>query len=112
MELRTFVKETLKDILGGIHDAQQEVVQGQIVPQLNEVGWKGLETGLTSYQVIDFEVSVNVVEQEGTEAKLTVVAAIIGGGVKGDSSSASEHTAKLAFKIPVRLPIDVVEENS
>lgn len=43
MELRTFVKETLKDILGGIHDAQQEVEQGQIVPALNEVGWKGLE---------------------------------------------------------------------
>jgi len=106
MELRVFVKETLKDILGGIHDAQQELEQGTIVPKLNEQGWTGLETGLTSYQVIDFEVSVNAVEQEGSEAKLTVVAAIIGGGIKGDSSSVAEHTAKLAFKIPVRLPID------
>ncbi len=25
MELRTFVKETLKDVLGGIHDAQQKL---------------------------------------------------------------------------------------
>jgi len=112
MELRVFVKETLKDILGGILDAQQEVEQGQIVPLLNEKGWKGLETGLTSYQAIDFEVSVNAVEQEGSEAKLNVVAAVIGGGVKGDSSSVAEHTAKLAFKIPVRLPVDGGEQKS
>jgi hypothetical protein len=109
MELRVFIRETLKDILGGIHDAQQELEQGIVVPALNEEGWKGLETGLTSYQVIDFEVSVNAVEQEGSEAKLTVVAAIIGGGVKGESSTVAEHTAKLAFKIPVRLPIDGAE---
>ena len=109
MELRTFVKETLKDILGGIHEAQQEIERGEIVPSLNEEGWKGLETGLTSYQAIDFEVSVNAVEQEGSEAKLNVVAAVIGGGVRGDSSSVSEHTAKLAFKIPVKLPKTVDE---
>ncbi len=42
MELRVFVKETLKDILGGIHDAQQEISEGQIVPVLNEKGWEGL----------------------------------------------------------------------
>jgi len=104
MELRIFIKETLKDILGGIHDAQQEVDKGIIVPSLKEDYWKGIESGLTSYQSIDFEVSVNAVEQEGSEAKLTVVAAVIGGGVKGDSSSIAERTAKLSFKIPVQLP--------
>jgi len=104
MELRNFIKETLKDVLGGIHDAQQEIENGEIVPALNEDGWKGLEIGLTSYQAIDFEVSVNAVEQEGSEAKLNVVAAVIGGGISGDSSSTAEHTAKLSFKIPIKLP--------
>jgi hypothetical protein len=112
MELRLFVKKTLKDILDGIHDAQHELEYGQIVPQLNEQGWKGLETGLTSYQAIDFEVAVNAVDQKGSEAKLNVVAAIIGGNVKGDSSSVAGHTAKLSFKIPVRLPIDSGKQNS
>ena len=42
MELRTFGKETLKDVLGGIHDAQAEIEYGEVVPQLNEEGWKGL----------------------------------------------------------------------
>ena len=105
MELRTFIKETLKDVLGGIHDAQEEIEHGEVVPRLNEEGWKGLETGLTSFQAIDFEVSVNAVEKEGSEAKLSVVAAVIGGHVKGDSSNVAEHTAKLSFKIPIKLPI-------
>ena len=105
MELRTFGKETLKDVLGGIHDAQAEIEYGEVVPQLNEEGWKGLETGLTSFQAIDFEVSVNAVEKEGSEAKLSVVAAVIGGHVKGDSSNVAEHTAKLSFKVPIKLPI-------
>ena len=106
MELRNFIKETLKDVLGGIHDAQKETDYGEIIPSLNEQNWEGLETGLTSFQTIDFEVSVNAVEQEGSEAKLNVVAAVINGGIKGDSSSTSGHTAKLKFKIPVRLPVD------
>lgn len=112
MELRFFIKETLKDVLGGISDAQQEIENGEIVPVLNENGWKGLETGLTSYQAIDFEVAVNAVEQKGSEAKLNVVAAVIGGHVKGDSSNKAEHTAKLNFKIPVKLPTQTGEENS
>ncbi len=106
MELRSFIKETLKDVLGGIADAQKEINAGEIVPRLNEEGWKGLETGLTSYQAIDFEVSVNAVEQEGSEAKLNVVAAVINGGIKGDSSTSAGHTAKLNFKIPVKLPLN------
>lgn len=106
MELRNFIKETLKDVLGGINDAQKEIKNGEIVPLLNEEGWKGLETGLTSYQAIDFEVSVNAVEKEGSEAKLNVVAAVIGGGISGESSNSAEHTAKLNFKIPVRFPVN------
>ncbi len=105
MKLRTFVKETLKDVLGGIHDAQTEIEHGEVVPLINETDWKGLETGLTSFQAIEFEVSVNAVEKEGSEAKLNVVAAVIGGHVKGDSSNVAEHTAKLSFKVPVKLPL-------
>ena len=112
MELKTFIKETLKDVLGGIYEAQQEITHGQVVPALNEEGWKGLETGLTSFQAIDFEVSINAVEQEGNEAKLNVVAAVIGGSVGGDSSSTAEHTAKLNFKIPVKLPRNDASSNS
>jgi hypothetical protein len=102
MELKNFVKETLKDIIDGVYEAQNEIEHGEVVPSLNEKAYSNLETGLTSYQTIDFEVSVNAVENEGSEAKLNVVAAVIGGHVKGDSSNSSGHVAKLGFKVPVR----------
>ncbi|MBY7730178.1 hypothetical protein JHW46_07395 [Vibrio splendidus] len=105
MELKQFISRSLSDIMEGITDAQSRVESGTIVPQIEET-WSTVETGLTSYQSIDFEVSVNAVEQEGSEAKLNVVAAIVGGHVKGDSSQTATHTAKLKFQIPVRVPID------
>ncbi|EHK2775591.1 hypothetical protein [Vibrio vulnificus] len=104
MELRKFISESLKDILGGISDAQSEVEKGQVVPFIDET-LAAAETGLTSYQTVDFEISVNAVEKEGSEAKLNVVAAVIGGHVKGDSSQTASHSATLKFKVPIRVPI-------
>ncbi|MEZ8120312.1 hypothetical protein ACED30_12450 [Vibrio splendidus] len=104
MELRKFISTSLKDILGGISDAQAEVEHGEVVPQMDE-DWETVKTGLTSYQTVEFEVCVNAVEKEGTEAKLSVVAAVIGGHVKGDSSHSATHSATLKFSVPVRNPV-------
>jgi hypothetical protein len=103
MELKNFIKETLKDIIGGIKEAQQEVDSGVIVPSINESNLSSVQSGFTSYQKIDFEVTVNAVEKEGSEAKLNVVAAVIGGHVKGDNSNTTGHVAKLSFSIPIKL---------
>ncbi|MHA7229427.1 hypothetical protein ACVT98_09405 [Vibrio campbellii] len=104
MELRTFVKSSLRDILGGVADAQQEIEQGEIIPAINESTFANVESGVTSYQSIEFEVAVNTVEREGTEAKLNVVAAIVNGGISGSSSNDLAHAAKLSFKVPVKFP--------
>jgi len=104
MELRDFVKSSLRDIIGGVSDAQKEIEDGAVVPPINESTFSNVESGVTSYQTIAFEVSVNTVEREGSEAKLNVVAAVIGGSVGGNSSNDSAHAAKLSFKVPVRFP--------
>jgi hypothetical protein len=65
MELRTFISETLEDIMGGVHDAQTEAEFGEIVPHTNEK-LSVIETELTSFPSVDFEVSVNVVENAGS----------------------------------------------
>ncbi len=101
MELKDVVKESIKSIMEGVSEAQVEVSGGKVTPEFytGSLGW--YESGLSNRQLIDFEVSVNAVEKEGSEAKLNVVAAVVGGGVKGDSSSTSSHMAKLSFKVPV-----------
>ena len=103
MELRTFISQTLQDIIGGVQDAQHKVPAGSIVPAVSQT-FKAVETGISEIQAVDFEVTVRADERAGSEAKLSVVAAVIGGGVKGESGKSGGHAATLRFKIPVCLP--------
>ncbi len=104
MELKNFIKEALKDIVEAVSEAQDEISSGQIVPDVG-FAYKTVELGINDVQPIEFEVTVNADEKEGSSAKLSVVAAVIGGNVQGNSGASSGHAARLKFNIPVRLPI-------
>lgn len=103
MELRQFVSRALCDIVNGIKDAQKETDKGTIVPQVGS-SFKAVETGISDLTAIEFEVTVKTDERAGSEAKLSVVAAIVGGSVKGESGNSSGHAATLSFRVPVKLP--------
>jgi hypothetical protein len=103
MELRQFIAQALLDIVGAVEDAQKKTPLGTIVPS-NSLKYEEIKMGLTTFQIIDFEVTVRADERAGSEAKLNVVAAIIGGSVKGDNAKGGGHAATLKFRIPVSLP--------
>lgn len=101
MELRNFVNQALCDIADGVLDAQRSIKGGELIPRVNE-SFKSVETGISAVQTIDFEVAVTTEEKSGSEAKLSVVAGLIGGNVKGSSGSTNAHVATLRFRIPIR----------
>ena len=103
LELKTFIKEALKDIIEAVEEAQSEIKSGEIAPNVGS-SFKSIELGINDIQPVEFEVTIDANEQEGSSAKLNVVAAFIGGNIQGQSNSASSHAAKLKFNIPVRLP--------
>jgi hypothetical protein len=103
MELRQFVSRALCDIVNGIKDAQEETGAGTIVPVVAS-SFKAVETGISELTAIEFEVTVRTDERAGNEAKLSVVAAFVGGSVKGESGNTTGHAAKLSFRVPVKLP--------
>jgi hypothetical protein len=105
MELRHFIKEALTDILGGVGDAQSELDRsyGQIIPQTSE-SFKSVDAGISAVQAIEFEVTVSTNDKSGNESKLSVVAAVVGGSIKGDSAQSKGHVGKLSFKVPVKFP--------
>lgn len=106
MELRKFISQALCDIAGGVHDAQEKAQGAEIVPAVSSSydssSYKAVETGISELQSVEFEVAVTTTEKSGSEAKLNVVAGLIGGGVQGSSGASSAHVATLRFRIPLR----------
>jgi hypothetical protein len=103
MELRQFISATLLDIVGAVKDAQEKSDPGTIVPDVAST-FQSVEAGIHELQAIEFEVTVNVGERSGTETKINVVAAFLGGSTKAGSDKAGGHAATLKFKIPICLP--------
>ncbi len=103
MELRSFIKQAIVDIVGGVTDAQDALPDGRVVPYVSDT-FKSVETGISHIQGVAFEVVVRAEEKKGSEAKLNVLTAVIGGGVKGSSGQEAGHTATLHFKVPISFP--------
>ena len=104
MELRTFIKTTILDIINAVKDAQTESEESTIVPSGVANSFQSVEHGISPLQVIDFEVAVEVDESKGTEGKLGVVSSFVGAGIAGKSSADTRQSNILKFRIPVQLP--------
>lgn len=68
MELKDFVKEAFKDILNAVSEAQDEITNGEIVPQTN-TSIATINTGVSNIQTVDFEVTVSADETTGSKTK-------------------------------------------
>lgn len=104
MNLKDFVSQTLVDIMDGVKDAQARTSPGQVIPYVVKT-FEAVEHGVSEIQTVMFQVSVRAEEKKGSEVRISVVTALVGGGVKGESSQSDGHTATLTFKVPVRFPV-------
>jgi len=104
MELRTFIKTTLLDIVGAIKEAQKELGGSIIVPGGVANDFRSTEQGISPLQVITFEISVEADESKGKEGKLGVVSSFVSAGVAGKSSTDKRSANVIKFLIPVHLP--------
>lgn len=104
MELRTFVKKAILDIVGGVQDAQAETEEGVVVPSGIKKHYEAVKHGVSELQAVDFEVCVTAEESKGSEGKLGVFNSFIGAGIAGKSSNESSNSSKLRFRVPIQLP--------
>lgn len=103
MELRSFIKQAIVDIVSGVIEAQEALPDGRVVPRVSD-HFKSVETGISHIQGVSFEVVVRAEKTKGSEAKLNVLTAVVGGGVKGQSGEQAGHTATLHFRVPISFP--------
>ena len=101
MILREFISKSLLDIVGALNEVEK-ASPGTVITNFTKTP-EFVKMGVTEIQTVEFEVMVRADEQSGSEAKLNVVAAIVGGNVKGESGKAEGHSATLRFRVPLNL---------
>lgn len=117
MELKDFIKETLAQIAAGIEAAQADVrnAGGYVNPahrtgrlEVDKSHFGSLGSGQNIF-LVDFDVTVSVVEATETEGKAKLsVAGFVNLGAGGQSNASSTATNRISFKVPIALPVDSV----
>ena len=117
MELKEFIKSTIKQIAESVDELNQEFDGKQTF--VNSTNIKGIGEkpyvpfAFTDYNVtnIDFDLSVDVENKEGTTGKVGVLASVIGVGVSSTEGRVQHSESKVRFTIPVILPSKKLDPN-
>lgn len=108
MELRKFIAETLTQIIGGISDAQGNMIEFQkgessdyTAPYVNPNPVSENQKKLSG---IEFDVAVSVSEGKSSEGggSLSVMGLSIGG--KGGSDQTQSSVSRIRFSVPISYP--------
>jgi hypothetical protein len=103
MKLSKFIDETLTEILTGIREAQKKEGGGLISAEMHadgrSVGLLSL-SGHGNFSAVQFDVSVLAETKGGAKAGIMVWSV----GAEGSGEHTSQHTSRIKFTVPLRLP--------
>jgi len=103
MDLSKFVEDCLSEILAGIEAAQKKASGQNIAAAMAGSETKGHLINCGTYgtfTAVDFDVSVVAEDKAGGKAGVRVWSV----GAEAGASRASQHTSRVQFTVPVRLP--------
>ena len=101
--LQDFVKETLVQIANGVKEASEGVLEaGGAVNPVDSGNMPSIEEHGTSVQ---FDVALATSEEKSKSGKFGVVVFDIGMKVKGKAKTDTTSTNRVAFSVPLLLPI-------
>ena len=100
MDLQSFVKETICQIVRGVKDAQEEVGDLAIVNYRSVRS----ETADGDYRFIHFDAAVTANESQGTSGSGGLRVAFLGAEGKAEKETSSSSVSRIKFTVPVKLP--------
>lgn len=108
MKLQDFVSGTLKQIINGVKEAQEEASEAgaQISPDshLCDENNNYLFCAGKLVEHVEFDVAVITSEAKETKAGLGIFVAGLGVGARGKSDDSSISTSRIKFSVPLVLP--------
>lgn len=107
MELKTFIKQSLIEIVEAVSEAGKTVAEHGARLNPNAEGWADDYSGHVNpadLQQVDFEVAVTAEDTTGIDGKagIKVFSFEIGGG--GSHQAAVGSVSKIRFSVPILLP--------
>lgn len=112
MDLKSFVAQTLIQIVEGVKEAGSAVeAAGATVnppvygerPKNNNTYVTGTGSGRLA-QCVEFDVALNVTEGTGTKGGIGVVSGVLNLGSSGQSHNENVSVSRVKFVVPVELP--------
>ncbi len=103
MELHEFVRETLKQVIMGVIEAQESPVVLKSSAAIAPSG-QGTSDKKSLNQEIEFDIAVTAKANKETKGAGGVSISIFKLETQGQSSKSNSHINKIKFKIPVYLP--------
>jgi len=111
MDLKTFVAETISQIVEGVSDAQMncKVAGSYVNPLLASTDARLGEHGLFiaqggTAQLVQFDVAITATAGSGTKGGIGVVVAAFTLGSTGQSSQENSASSRVKFCVPLTLP--------
>ena len=117
MNLKEFVSESLSQIVSGVIDAQEILMETEaiIVPEMSRsintasIGEAKNKPGQPVAEV-EFDILVTVSEKKESGMSLSVALGTINGSGKGGRNTDYGENSRIKFKIPIVMPINTYVE--
>lgn len=103
MNLRTFIAQTLLDIVNGVTDAQQATNEGVVVPRM-PMEKSVVDSGITKIQIVEIDVAVRAEESYEADGQARIGISVLGASTKGAVSATSGNESRVKVRIPLQLP--------
>ena len=109
MELKNFVAETLRQIIAGVKEVQDEaesmgakVNPNHIASEDKSLMWViGMDQVV---QVVEFDVAVTTTEGDKAKGGIGIFVGPLGVGVQGENETVNSTQNRIKFSVPVKLP--------
>ncbi len=110
MELKTFVAETITQIVEGVAEAQKRCSErgARVNPRLTgnyvhrDELWAG--EGSAPAQFVEFDVAIGATEGSGTKGGIGVIVGAFTLGSSGQSQAERSASSRVKFSVPLVLP--------
>jgi hypothetical protein len=94
MDIKTFLSESLTQIIQGIEESQKQNSNSVVNPVRLQVAEKTLQN-------IDFDIAVTVEKESGAKGGIAVLAGAINLGSQGQSKISDVTVSRIKFSVPV-----------